>query len=41
MDFLLMDDVWIKQFCDAQSLPYDRLMMARAALPGGGQVHWT
>lgn len=41
LDFLLMDDAWVMQFCDAESLPYDRLMRARAALPGGEQVHWT
>lgn len=41
MDFLLMDDAWITGFCDAQGLAYDMPMRARAALPGGGQVHWT
>lgn len=41
LDFLMMDDAWVVAFCDAQSLPYDSLMRARAALPGGEQVHWT
>ncbi len=41
LDFLLMDDAWVMAFCDAHSLAYDRLMQARAALPGGAQVHWT
>ena len=41
LDFLLMDDAWITGFCDAQGLAYDVPMQARAALPGGGQVHWT
>jgi hypothetical protein len=41
LDFLLMDDAWVIAFCDSQGLPYDRLMQARAALPGGAQVHWT
>lgn len=41
LDFLLMDDVWIAGFCDAAALPYDALMQARAALPGGEQINWT
>ncbi|MGH1354397.1 MAG: DUF3572 domain-containing protein [Thalassovita sp.] len=41
LDFLLMDDAWVTAFCDAKSLPYDRLMQTRAALPGGQAVHWT
>ena len=41
LDFLLMDDAWIVAFCDAQDLPYDLPMRARAMLPGGEQVHWT
>ena len=41
LDFLLMDDAWVKGFCDAHQLPYGRLIEARAALPGGEQVHWT
>jgi hypothetical protein len=41
LDFVMMDDAWVIAFCDAENLPYDRPMMARAALPGGAQVHWT
>lgn len=41
LDFLLMDDAWIVECCDAAGLPYDRIMQARAALPGGQQVNWT
>ncbi|WGW05595.1 DUF3572 domain-containing protein [Tropicibacter oceani] len=41
LDFLLMDDKWIIEFCDTAGLAYDAPMRARAALPGGGQVHWT
>ena len=41
LDFLMMDDAWVIAFCDTKGIPYDRLMQARAALPGGQQVHWT
>lgn len=41
LDFLLMDDAWIVACCEALNLPYDSLMRARAALPGGQQTHWT
>ena len=41
LDFLLMDDAWVVRFCDTQGLAYDAPMRARAALPGGAQVHWT
>lgn len=41
LDFLMMDDAWVISFCDSVSMPYDRLMQARHALPGGEQVNWT
>ncbi|WP_417523206.1 DUF3572 domain-containing protein [Marinovum sp.] len=41
LDFIMMDDAWVIRFCDTQGLAYDRVMLARAALPGGEQVHWT
>jgi hypothetical protein len=42
LDFLLMDDAWIIGFCNAEGLSdYDSLRRARAALPGGDEVHWT
>ena len=41
LDFLMMDDTWVMAFCDAESLPYEAPMQARAALPGGGEMHWT
>ncbi len=41
LDFIMMDDAWVIAFCDTQAVPYDRLMQARAALPGGQQVNWT
>jgi len=41
LDFLMMDDAWVIAFCDSVSMPYERLMQARATLPGGEQVNWT
>ena len=41
LDFLLMDDDWVVRFCDDTDTPYDAPVRARAALPGGEQVHWT
>jgi hypothetical protein len=41
LDFLMMDDAWVVAFCDATGMAYEAPMRARAALPGGGQVHWT
>lgn len=41
LDFLMMDDAWITAFCDAREIPYEHPFMARQALPGGSEVHWT
>ena len=41
LDFLMMDDAWVIAFCDSQNLSYESLARARAALPGGEQLHWT
>ncbi|AXI42985.1 DUF3572 domain-containing protein [Sulfitobacter sp. SK011] len=41
LDFLMMDDAWVIAFCDGILLPYDRIMQARAVLPGGDEVNWT
>jgi hypothetical protein len=41
LDFVMMDDAWVVAFCDAVGIAYTTPMRARAALPGGGQVHWT
>lgn len=41
LDFLLMDDAWITEFCAAHDLPCDAPLQARAALPGGAEMHWT
>ncbi|KIT16920.1 DUF3572 domain-containing protein [Jannaschia aquimarina] len=41
LDFVLMRDDWVQGVCDAQDLPYEGLLRARAALPGGDLPHWT
>ncbi|KPU84100.1 hypothetical protein JI58_05890 [Marinosulfonomonas sp. PRT-SC04] len=41
LDFLMMDDAWVIQYCDGENLPYDTPMRARQSLPGGGDVSWT
>ena len=41
LDFVMMDDSWVVECCDAAGLKYTDLMAARQALPGGGEVHWT
>lgn len=41
LDFVLMDDAWVQRFCQSRDLPYDTLLAARAALPGGDLPHWT
>lgn len=41
LDFILMDDAWVKEFCETHSLTNDAPLRARVMLPGGEQVHWT
>jgi hypothetical protein len=41
LDFVMMDDAWVMQACDAAGVKYDSLLAARQALPGGEQVNWT
>jgi hypothetical protein len=41
LDFLLMDDAWIMDFCRASGRAFTDPAAARAALPGGEAVHWT
>jgi len=41
LDFLMMDDQQIIDFCDTHALPYTAPQEARAALPGGEAHHWT
>ncbi|MGV6850404.1 MAG: DUF3572 domain-containing protein [Marinibacterium sp.] len=41
LDFLLMDDAWILSVCSDLGVSPEIPRAARAALPGGAQVHWT
>jgi hypothetical protein len=41
LDFIFNRDDWVLAAAEAQSIPPEDLARARAALPGGGQVHWT
>ena len=41
LDFILMDDAWIQQFCEAHGLPNEAPFQARMMLPGGAEVNWT
>ncbi|MFK7870848.1 MAG: DUF3572 domain-containing protein [Roseobacter sp.] len=41
LDFVMMDDKWVIEACDARTLSYDSLLAARRALPGGSETHWT
>ncbi|MGK7754291.1 MULTISPECIES: DUF3572 domain-containing protein [unclassified Roseovarius] len=41
LDFILMDDAWVMEFCDAHDMAPEALIQARAGLPGGVQTHWT
>lgn len=39
LDFLTMDDQWVKEFCDSQKLSYDDPLHALRHL--SQDVHWT
>lgn len=41
LDFVMMDDAWVMAFCESAGLDYTVVAQARAALPGGGEWHWT
>ncbi len=41
LDFLMMNDNWVIEFCAVAGVANDTIMRARAALPGGQQEHWT
>ncbi|MEL6234969.1 MAG: DUF3572 family protein [Pseudomonadota bacterium] len=39
LDFILQSDDRIVDFCDAEGVAYDAPAQARAALPGGAELH--
>ncbi|MEM7295442.1 MAG: DUF3572 domain-containing protein [Pseudomonadota bacterium] len=41
LDFICMNDAWVKSFCDVCGYSYEGPTAARTALPGGETVHWT
>lgn len=41
LDFVMMNDAWVLEFCGQAGLPGEALMQARMALPGGQEEHWT
>lgn len=41
LDFLMLDDAWVVEFCDVHGHGYEDPMRARQALPGGQDVSWT
>lgn len=40
LDFILLDDRWVLDFCAAAGLQPDQPMRARHALPGGASQDW-
>lgn len=41
MDFVLMDDAWVMGVSAEAGITPETLLEVRAALPGGGDPHWT
>lgn len=41
LDFVAQDDGWVRDCAAAQGMPPERLMAARAVLPGGDAPHWA
>ncbi|GLQ34647.1 hypothetical protein GCM10007939_09300 [Amylibacter marinus] len=41
LDFILMDDDWVREFSDAHGYKYDMVYHVRQALPGGEIPNWT
>ncbi|WP_210526999.1 DUF3572 domain-containing protein [Rubellimicrobium arenae] len=40
LEFLTMEDRWIRRFCDDQGLAYEEPMRALMALPGQQRSEW-
>ncbi|MDA9369661.1 DUF3572 domain-containing protein [Amylibacter sp.] len=41
LDFILMDDDWVKAFCESKSFEFNEPYLARQFLPGGDLPNWT
>jgi hypothetical protein len=41
LGFLMQDDRWIRDFCEATGRPPANVQRALHALPGGASVDWT
>jgi hypothetical protein len=41
LDFILMNDQWVQDFCDHETLTYMTPYEARQSLPGGDIPNWT
>ena len=41
LDFVIMDDARVIEFCDANGIKYEEPLTARYSLPGAEVVHWT
>ena len=41
LDFLLLDDNWVIDACQAIGLEPDAMAIVRQLLPGGEKVNWT
>jgi len=41
IEYLMLDEALLKEACQDLEMPFETPMQARAALPGGEQMHWT
>jgi len=41
LDFLTMNDAWVRDFCDSAGFDYSDPMTARSVLAGPAETHWT
>lgn len=41
LDFVMLNDDWVLDFCASAQVSNDAPMQARAMLPGGQEEHWT
>ena len=41
LDFILMDDAWVQDFCETKCFEFNEPFLARQFLPGGNLPNWT